>query len=74
MTAKTAVKIRAGEYRGVQGFHVRTGPLSDSFCFGVFVETRKAAEMCKAAHQRGEDVTMDHLLGIEPLFWDTEAA
>ena len=66
-------KIRAGEYQGKQGFHVRSGPMSDSFCFGVFVETRGAAEMCKAAHKRGEQITMDHLLGIVPTFWDTEA-
>lgn len=68
------IRIRAGEYRGRQGFHVRSGPMSDSFCFGVFVETREAAEMCKTAHMCGKDITMDHLLGIAPLFWDTEAS
>jgi hypothetical protein len=47
--------------------------MSDSFCFGVFVETREAAEMCKAARLRGENITMDHLVGIAPTFWDSEA-
>ena len=64
-------RIRAGEYQGKQGFHVRDG--ASIYAFGVFVETREAAEMCKAAHLRGEQITMDHLLGIVPTFWDTEA-
>jgi hypothetical protein len=67
------VTIRAGQYQGAQGFHIRSGPQSNLYCFGVFVETRRAAEMCKTARLAGQKITLDHLLGIEPTFWDSEA-
>lgn len=66
------VTIRAGEYRGKRGFKVRGGGCPGWFPAAIFVETRRAAEMCKAAILSGDRITEDHLLGIVPLWWDTD--
>ncbi len=66
------IRIVKGNYRGMDGFHV-LGPGHGIYQHRVFVLSRHAAELCRDAYRVGRNPTLDDMLGIEPLWWDSEA-